>query len=181
MNPDDHKLSSNKIVFNVGCASERCVADLRLTSSVVERFFFWFLNFIFRNFNNFSMFASLPYILGSSNSLSIEYSVQNFGETAYLAQIRITIFDGITFKKTPASCTNQLNTKELLCNVNNGSPLFKGDEGKLRIDLDTSKLELVDFIVKAYVFSTGDELNETDNFVDNVIPLAEFSEVEGLG
>ncbi|KAG4071617.1 hypothetical protein HA402_011771 [Bradysia odoriphaga] len=160
VHPDDHKLASNRIVFNVGCASERCVADLKLTSSVIE---------------------SLPYIIGSSNSLSIEYLVQNFGETAYLAQIRITIFDGITFKKTPASCTNQLNTKELLCNVNNGSPLFNGDEGKLRIDLDTTKLELVDFIVKAYVFSTGDELNETDNYVDNVIPLAEFSEIEGLG
>lgn len=38
VNPDDHKLASNKIVFNVGCASERCVADLKLTSSVVERF-----------------------------------------------------------------------------------------------------------------------------------------------
>lgn len=123
----------------------------------------------------------LPYVIGSSNSLSIEYLIENFGETAYLAQIRITIFEGVTFKKTPASCSTQPNTKELLCNINNGSPLFNGDEGKLRIDLDTSKLELVDFIVKAYVFSTGDELNETDNYVDNVIPLTEFSEIEALG
>lgn len=123
----------------------------------------------------------LPYIIGSSNSLSIEYLIENSGETAYLAQIRITIFDGITFRKTPASCSNQPNTKELLCNINNGSPLFNGDEGKLRIDLDTTKLELVDFIVKAYVFSTGDESNETDNYVDNIIPLAEFSDIEALG
>lgn len=98
-----------------------------------------------------------------------------------MAQIRITIFEGITFKKTPASCSNQPNTKELLCNINNGSPLFQGDEGKLQIDLDTTKLELVDFIVRAYVFSTGDELNEADNYVDNTIPLAEFSEIEALG
>lgn len=59
--------------------------------------------------------------------------------------------------------------------------MFNGDEGKLRIDLDTTKLQLADCIVKAYVFSTGDELNEADNFVDNVIPLAEFSEIEALG
>lgn len=98
-----------------------------------------------------------------------------------MAQIRITIFDGITFRKIPASCTSQPDTKELLCNVNNGIPLFNGDERKLTIDLDTSKLELVDFIVKAQVSSTGDELNEADNYVDNVIPLAEFSEIEGFG
>lgn len=36
VNPDDPKLASNKIVFNVGCASERCVADLKLTSTVIE-------------------------------------------------------------------------------------------------------------------------------------------------
>lgn len=120
-------------------------------------------------------------MLGSSNSLSIEYLIENFGETAYLTQVRITIFDGITFKKTPASCSTEANAKELLCNINNGSPLFNGDQGKLRIDLDTTKLELVDDIVKAYVFSTGDELNETDNYVDNVIRLAEFSEIEVLG
>lgn len=36
VNPEDPKLSSNKIVFNVGCASERCVADLKLTSTVIE-------------------------------------------------------------------------------------------------------------------------------------------------
>ncbi|KAJ6640899.1 Integrin alpha-PS3 [Pseudolycoriella hygida] len=160
VNPQDPKSASNKIVFNVGCASERCVADLKLSSTVVE---------------------PIPYIIGSSNSLSIEYRIENAGETAYLTQIRITIFDGITFKKTPASCTSQANTKELLCNINNGSPLFRGDEGKLTIDLDTTKLELVDFIVKAYVFSTGDELNETDNYVDNIIPLAEFSEIEAIG
>lgn len=123
----------------------------------------------------------LPYILGSSNSLSIEYQIHNSGETAYLAQIRITIFDGISFKKTPASCSTQPNSKELLCNINNGSPLFNGEQGKLTIDLDTTKLELVDFIVKAYVFSTGDELNETDNYVDNVVELAEFSDIEALG
>ncbi len=98
-----------------------------------------------------------------------------------MAQIRITIFDGISFKKIPASCSNQPNAKELLCNINNGSPLFRGDNGRLRIDLDTTKLELVDFTVKAFVFSTGDELNETDNYVDSVIPLAEFSEIEALG
>lgn len=59
--------------------------------------------------------------------------------------------------------------------------MFNGEQGKLTIDLDTTKLELVDFIVKAYVFSTGDELNETDNYVDNVVELAEFSDIEALG
>lgn len=129
----------------------------------------------------FSLFGRLPYVIGSSNSLSIEYLIENFGETAYLAQVRITIFEGLSFKKTPASCSNQPNTMELLCNVNNGSPLFNGDEGKLRIDLDTTKLELVYEAVKATVFSTGDELNETDNYVDNMIQLTEFSEIEALG
>lgn len=131
--------------------------------------------------SKFYLLDSLPYILGSSNSLSLEYLIENTGETAYLTQIKITIFDDISFKKTPPSCSTTQNNKELLCNVNSGSPLFKGDRGKLKIDLDTTKLELIEFTVKAYVFSTGDELNETDNYLEILIPLAEFSDIEASG
>lgn len=34
INPNDPKVIKNKVVFNTGCASDRCVANLKLTSTV---------------------------------------------------------------------------------------------------------------------------------------------------
>lgn len=129
------------------------------------------------SFNNFHF--SVPYILGSTKGITLEYKIENFGETAYLAQINITIFELVSFMKIPSSC--KLDNKQLLCDINNGSPLYKGDLGFLKISLDTTKLEGTQLLVKANVFSTGDESNENDNHANTVIPLAEFSDVEISG
>lgn len=117
--------------------------------------------------------------MGSTKGITIEYKVENFGETAYLAQINITIFELVSFMKIPPSC--KLDNKQLLCDINNGSPLYKGDLGFLKISLDTTKLEGTQLHIKANVFSTGDESNENDNHANSVIPLAEFSDVEISG
>lgn len=129
--------------------------------------------------NNRLKYFRLPYVLGSTKALTLEYKIENFGETAYLAQINITIFDLISFMKIPSSC--KLDNKQLLCDINSGTPLYKGDLGFLKISLDTTKLEGTELIVKANVFSTGDESNEIDNHFNNVIPLIEFSDVEISG
>lgn len=130
------------------------------------------LNFIMNCFR-------LPYILGSTKAITLQYEIQNFGETAYLAQINITIFELVSFMKIPSSC--KLDNRQLLCDINNGSPLYKGDLGSLKVSLDTTKLEGTELVVKAHVFSTGDESNEVDNYANNVIPLVEFSDVEISG
>lgn len=121
----------------------------------------------------------MPYILGSTKGITLEYKIENFGETAYLAQINITIFELVSFMKIPSSC--KLDNKQLLCDINNNIPLYKGDLGFLKVSLDTTKLEGTQLLIKANVFSTGDESNENDNHANSVIPLAEFSDVEISG
>lgn len=165
VNPSDPKSVKNKIVFSTGCKSAKCIADLKLRSSLVD--------------------AKLPYILGGSSSLLIDYAITNAGETAYLTQIRITLPEAnVAFTKTPSNCKiedDSPNANVMLCDVNNGSPMFAGDAASLRISVDTTKLDGNELIVKAYVFSTGDELSESDNTVEHVIPLDEFSDIEIIG
>lgn len=126
-----------------------------------------------------------PYILGSSSSLAINYIIENSGETAYLAQIIITLPNGeIIFTKIPSNCKlNELNVNfnTMECDLNDGRPMYRGDKHLLKIGIDTTKLEGEKLVIEAQVHSTGDELNEIDNKVEDNIALGEFSEVEVLG
>lgn len=127
----------------------------------------------------------MPYILGSSSSIVIAYNIENSGETAYLAQIRITLPESeVLFTKIPSNCKldeTAPNSNVMECDLNSGTPMFKGDRTSIRISVDTTKLDGTELVVKAKVFSTGDELNDLDNAVDNVIALAEFSNIEVFG
>lgn len=134
----------------------------------------------------FSPFTKrLPYVLGSSSSIIIAYNIENNGETAYLAQIRITLPDTeVLFTKTPSNCKLDEaapNSNIMECDLNSGTPMFKGDKTSIKISIDTTKLDGNELIVKAKVFSTGDELNDFDNVAENVIPLKEFSNIEVIG
>lgn len=166
MNPTDPKSVKNKVVFSTGCKAAKCVADLSVKSSLVD-------------------VLKLPFILGSLSSLLIDYQITNTGETAYLAQIRITLPDtNVAFTKTPSNCVLNDDSAEsniMICDINGGSPMFKGDTTSIRIRIDTTKLEGSELLVKANVFSTGDELNADDNTIENSIPLAEFSDIEISG
>lgn len=165
VNPNDPKSVKNKIVFSTGCKSAKCVADLKLKSSLVD--------------------VKQPYILGSTSSLLIDYNIVNSGETAYLTQIEITLPESnVAFTKTPSNCKivdDSPNANVMLCDMKSGSPMFNGDKDSLRISVDTTKLTGTELIVKARVSSTGDELNDADNSVENVIALGEFSEIEIIG
>lgn len=124
-------------------------------------------------------------MLGSTQSLIMAYNIENSGETAYLAQIRITLPEsGVLFTKTPSNCKldkEAPNSNIMECDLNNGSPLFKGDKTALKISIDTTKLDGSELNIRANVFSTGDELNELDNVADDIIPLKEFSTIEIIG
>lgn len=113
------------------------------------------------------------------------YDIENSGETAYLAQIRITLPEsGVLFTKTPSNCKldeKAPNWNIMECDLNNGTPMFKGDKAAIKISIDTTKLDASELVVRANVFSTGDELNELDNMVDDIIPLKEFSNIEIIG
>lgn len=154
------------MVFSTGCKAAKCVADLSVKSALVD-------------------VMKLPFILGSLSSLLIDYQITNMGETAYLAQIRITLPEmNVAFTKTPSNCVLNDDTSDsnfMICDINRGSPMFKGDTTSIRISVDTTKLDGTELVVKANVFSTGDELNAEDNTIENTIPLAEFSDVEIFG
>lgn len=69
------------------------------------------------------------------------------------------------------------------CDLNNGLPMKKGGKTslKIKIGIDAIKLNETELVIIAQVHSIGDESNESDNMVKDVIPLAEFSEIEVLG
>lgn len=121
----------------------------------------------------------MPYVLGSSSSITIAYNIEN------RSQIRITLPDSeVLFTKTPSNCKldeTAPNSNIMECDLNSGTPMFKGDKTSIKISIDTTKLDGTELIVKAKVFSTGDELNEYDNVAENVIPLKEFSNIEIIG
>lgn len=130
-------------------------------------------------------FHSLPYILGSSPSLAIAYTIENSGETAYLAQIRIVLPDSnVLFTKTPSNCKldeTAPNSNVMECDLNSGIPMFRGAKTSIVISVDTTKLSGSELVIKANVFSTGDEQNDVDNEDERIIPLQKFSKIEILG
>lgn len=165
VNPNDSKNVKNKIVFSTGCKGSRCIADMSV-KSVLDN-------------------VVRPYVLGSTTSIPVEYRVENNGETAYLAQIEITLPDmGVGFMKIPSNCKlneTAVNQNVMLCDLNSGTPMFNGDKTSLHVNIDTTKLDGSQLIIKAMVKSASDESNESNNQVDDVIALKSFSEIEMFG
>lgn len=121
----------------------------------------------------------LPFVKGVTNIIGLTYKIENLGESAYLAQINISVSESISFMKTPSSC--KLDKRQLLCNINNGGPLHKGQVRFLNVSLDTTNFVGTEVLVKANAMSVSDESNDEDNHVADTIPLVEFSEVEISG
>lgn len=155
----------NKVVFSTGCEGARCVADLSVRS-VLDN-------------------IKRPYVLGSTTSIPIEYYIENTGETAYLAQIEITLPDtGVSFMKTPSYCKlneTAVNQNVMECDLNSGTPMFRGDKATFHVSIDTTKLDGSELIIKAMVKSASDESNDSNNHIDDVIALRSFSEIEVFG
>lgn len=118
-------------------------------------------------------------MIGTTNNITLKYEIENFGETAYLAQINITIPEVVSYVKTPSNC--QCDNRKLLCNINTGIGLKKGEKVFVNISLDTTNLEGTELLVNASVISTSDESNYNDNHAVDIIRLAESSDVEISG
>jgi len=69
----------------------------------------------------------------------------------------------------------------MVCDLNRGRPLAKGDSDSVTISFDVSQLSGQSLIIYAEVFSTGYEKNPTDNKQTNVIGLKEFTEIDASG
>lgn len=145
-----------------GCAlEEKCVADLRVTSSVLGA-------------------VIDPYILGSARTITFQYDIVNNNELAYLPQIRITKSSQLQFAKIPSNC--QTEDETMLCDITRPY-LSKADPKAMAISFDMSNVDgsVSELRVSAEVFSSSEELNANDNSITDVIPIVEFSEIESTG
>lgn len=62
--------------------------------------------------------------------MAVKYEVTNVGETAYLAQIKVSLSNLTSFAKIPSNC--QLNDEDLLCDLEKGNPLFSNQTVSLQ-------------------------------------------------
>ncbi|KAH8246598.1 hypothetical protein KR038_003787 [Drosophila bunnanda] len=157
VDPAEPKVYQDKIIFSTGCANDVCNADLQLKSRDV----------------------SSTYILGSADTLRLNYEITNVGETAYLPQFNVTSASRLPFAQVPGNC--KVTEAYMVCDLNRGRPLAKGDRDSVTVSFDVSQLSGLSLIITAEVFSTGREANPTDNRQVNVIGLKEFTEIDATG
>jgi Integrin alpha len=121
-------------------------------------------------------------VLGSTQNIVIQYEIANAGESAYLTQLKVSIPTNITqFSRVPPTCKEESNRREMVCEINQGRPVVKGETVKLDISLDATKLDGESFKVISSVTSSGDEKRPADNEYVNEIIMTEFSDIEFTG
>ncbi|XP_016972382.1 integrin alpha-PS3-like [Drosophila rhopaloa] len=157
VDPKEPKSCTEAIVFITGCASEVCVADLEIRSKNL----------------------SSTFILGTADTIGLSYEITNNGETAYLPQFNVTSTPRLAFSQVPGNC--KVADAVMVCDLNRGQPLAKGDSDSVTISFDVSYLRGQSLIIHAEVFSTGYEKNSTDNQHIDKISLTEFTEIEASG
>ncbi|XP_055608647.1 integrin alpha-PS3-like [Uranotaenia lowii] len=149
-----------KISFKTGCAGETCIADLKLSAQWLD--------------------LRSPYVIGSSRTASLKYTVHNSGENAFLPQLNVTIPSMLSVAKLPSQCklTNLNDGSNLLCELNNGQPMKTETTASMTVVLDTSRVDGREFSISAEVFSTSEETNGEDNALETAVELKEFSDIE---
>ncbi|KAM8711525.1 hypothetical protein ACLKA7_000636 [Drosophila subpalustris] len=157
VDPEDDKVYTEKIIFSTGCATEICIADLQLTAKDL----------------------SSSFVLGSAKVLRIAYEVSNQGESAYLPQLNVTSSGRLNFAQIPGNC--KVSEAVMICDLNNGRPLGKGDRDSITISFDVSGLTGHALTISAEVFSTGSEKNPSDNRLQSLIALKEYTEIDASG
>ncbi|KAH8346896.1 hypothetical protein KR059_001980, partial [Drosophila kikkawai] len=157
VDPTDPNTSTERIVFNAGCSSAICIADLQLNSSD----------------------EGSTFTLGSNDILRLTYTITNAGETAYLPQFKVNSTSRLTFAQVPGDC--QVSEAVMMCNLNGGQALGTGETDSVTVSFDVSQLSGESLVVTAEVFSTGNEKNITDNKHVNEISLREFTEIDIMG
>lgn len=103
----------------------------------------------------------------------------NNGETAYLPQLNVTSSSRLNFAQIPGNC--KVSEAVMVCDLNKGRPLGKGDKDSITISFDVSSLTGRALTINAEVFSTGHELNPNDNKLSSLIALKEYTEIDASG
>uniref|UniRef100_A0A182VY45 Integrin alpha second immunoglobulin-like domain-containing protein n=1 Tax=Anopheles minimus TaxID=112268 RepID=A0A182VY45_9DIPT len=153
-----------RLSFKTGCQGEVCVSDLRLSARWLD--------------------ISPVYVLGSTKKASLEFEVYNAGENAYLPQLNVTLTPArLTLAKLTSDCQQTLQAEgvNVLCDLNNGLPLKASYTYRFTLILDMTKLEGSSAEIKAEAMSSSDESLQEDNFLEQVLTLQEFTDIEIIG
>ncbi|XP_053668619.1 integrin alpha-PS3-like [Anopheles marshallii] len=153
-----------KISFKTGCQGEVCVSDLRLSARWLD--------------------ITPVYVLGSTKKASLEFEVYNAGENAYLPQLNVTLTPArLTLAKLTSECQQKITEEgvNVLCDLNNGLPLKASYTSRYTLILDMTKLEGTSAEIKAEAMSSSEESVQEDNFLEQVLTLQEFSDIEIIG
>ncbi|XP_017061762.1 integrin alpha-PS3-like [Drosophila ficusphila] len=157
VDPTEPKVSVEKITFCTGCATDVCIADLKLKS----------------------LDASPTLTLGSLDILRMNYDIKNIGENAYEPQFNVTSSPRLPFAQIPGNC--HVVEEILVCDLNHGRPLAQNESNFITISFDVSQLSGESLIIEAQVLSALEEKNPKDNKQTNVISLREFTEIDATG
>ncbi|KAH8244024.1 hypothetical protein KR032_012257, partial [Drosophila birchii] len=157
VDPTEPKISTERIMINVECANEACIADLQLNSPN----------------------EGITFTLGSNGILLLMYQITNDGETAYRPQFSVTSDSRLPFAQVPGDCL--VSEAVMMCNLNSGQALGNGETDSITVSFDVSQLSGTSLKVTAEVFSSGDEKNVKDNKHVNKIGLEENTEIDVMG
>lgn len=164
LDPRHSASKSEHVAFKTGCSDDKaCKPEFTLGGHVIN--------------------VELPYLLGSTKTLTVNYVLFNLGEPSYQTQLTISIPTNITqFSKVPPSCQREANDSRMVCDINEGKPLMNGETAMLDVILDSSNLEGKLFFVYAEVSSRADDKNKiVSKKHETEIPMREFSEVQLVG
>uniref|UniRef100_A0A182Q4F5 Integrin alpha second immunoglobulin-like domain-containing protein n=1 Tax=Anopheles farauti TaxID=69004 RepID=A0A182Q4F5_9DIPT len=153
-----------KISFKTGCQGEVCVSDLKLSARWLD--------------------ISPEYVLGSTKKASLEFEVHNAGENAYLPQLNVTLTPArLTLAKLTSECQQTITSEgvNVICDLNNGLPLKSSYTTRYTLILDMTKLEGDSAEIRAQALSSSEESMQEDNFLEQVLMLKEFSDIEIIG
>jgi hypothetical protein len=156
LDPREEQLVQKKFSFNSGCKNEICRSNLKLKSE---------LKF------------PTPFVLGTQQSVKIQYEISNSGEPAYLLKISLSLSTS-QFTRISSMCKRENNGGSMLCDLNNGLQVGSGERIRFEIDLETSRLSGKSFKVTAEVSSSSEETFVVDNKVEDEIEIVESSNVE---
>jgi len=111
--------------------------------------------------------------------LSFSYEITNSGEPAYVAQFNVTSSARLPFAKVPGNC--RLRHEVMLCDLNGGRALARGDSESLTIIFDVTQLSGHSLTIEAAVSSAGMDQNPKDNTMSTTISLREYAEIDASG
>ncbi|XP_002040109.2 integrin alpha-PS5 [Drosophila sechellia] len=157
VDPLEPKYATETISFITGCAGNVCESDLQLSSKDVNSSF----------------------TLGTMAVFSMRYEITNNGELAYVAQFKVTSSARLPFARVPGNC--RVRQEHMLCDLNGGLALARGDSESLTITFDVSQLSGHSLTIEAAVSSAGMDQNLKDNTINTTISLREEAEIDASG